>query len=107
MLSAKISASSNGDNTLVAAVTGKKIRIVSFCLSFSGAVNAKFQSGAGGTDLTGLLYGAAGVVVSPAPLPVQPGGQQGLFETATSALLNLNLSAGIAVGGWVDYELVP
>ena len=56
---AKIAASSNGNNTLVTAVTGTKIRVLAYNLSAAGAVNAKFQSAAGGTDLTGLKYFAA------------------------------------------------
>ena len=92
-----LSASSSGDNTIVAAVTDKKIRVLSLTLSASAAVNVKFQSGAGGTDLTGLYYLAAngGVVL--------PHNQHGWFETAASALLNLNLSAANAVGGCLTY----
>jgi hypothetical protein len=60
-------------------------------------VNAKFQSGAGGTDLTGLYYLAAngGMVL--------PYNKLGWFETAVSALLNLNLSGAIPVGGCITY----
>lgn len=94
---ATISASSNGDNTLIAAVTGKKIRVLSYVLVSNGTVNAKFQSGASGTDLTGLLYEVANSGVSAGYNPV------GHFETAVSTLLNLNLSAGTAVGGHITY----
>lgn len=95
---AKIAAASNGDNTLVAAVTGKKIRVLSYSLSAAGAVNGKFQSGAGGTDLTGLKYFAA--ALPGATWPFNPGGW---FETASAALLNLNLSGAVAVGGELSY----
>ena len=94
---AAISASSNGNNTLVAAVTGKKIRVLSYALTSSGTVNAKFQSGASGTDLTGLLYEIANSGIAVAYCPV------GLFETAAGSLLNLNLTAGTAVGGHLTY----
>ncbi len=94
---AAISASGSGNNTIVAAVTGKKIRVLEFALSFSGTVNAKFQSAAGGTDLTGLFYGAANSQVPGSFNPL------GKFETASGALLNLNLSAAVAVGGYVVY----
>jgi len=95
---ATIAASSSGNNTLVAAVTSKKIRVLSAVLVGNGAVNPKFQSGASGTDLTGLFYIAAaggGVV-----LPFNPAGH---FETAVSTLLNLNLSGAVAVGGCLTY----
>ena len=95
---AKISASSNGDNTLVSAVTGKKIRVLCYMLIANDAVNAKFQSGASGTDITGLHYfGAKGDGAAPGFCPV------GMFEAAAGNLLNLNLSSGVAVGGWLVY----
>jgi hypothetical protein len=94
---AVIAAASSGNNTLVAAVSDKKLRVLALTLSASAAVNAKFQSAAGGTDLTGLYYLAAngGVVL--------PYNKLGWFETAASALLNLNLSAAVAVGGCLTY----
>ncbi len=105
MIRAPIQLSATG--TLVAAVSGRAIRVHTFALSFSGNVNAKFQSAVGPTDLTGLFYGAAGVVVTPATLPLLPGGPQGLFESIRGEALQLNLSAGVAVGGYLVYELVP
>lgn len=94
---APIAAASSGNNTVVAAVSGKKIRVLAVQLISSGTVNAKWQTAAGGTDLTGLAYlvANAGYV-----LPFNP---VGWFETAAGALLNLNLSAAIAVGGSVTY----
>lgn len=94
---AAISASSSGNNTLVAAVTSKKVRVVALALVGAGAVNAKFQSGAGGTDLTGLFYLTYGGGIV---LPFNP---VGYFETASNTLLNLNLSAATAVGGCLTY----
>jgi len=94
---ATISASSSGNNTIVSAVTGKKIVVLQLFLSASTAVNAKFQSGASGTDLMGLAYNpdTGGFV-----LPYSPAGW---FETAAGSLLNLNLSAANAVGGVLTY----
>lgn len=95
---AKIAASSSGDNTLVAAVSSKKIRVLAYNLMGNGAVNAKFQSGAAGTDLTGLKYiAAAGGGIC---APYNPAGW---FETAATTLLNLNLSGAVAVGGELTY----
>ena len=81
---------------IVAAVTGKKIRVIAGKLSFSGTVNAKWQSSTT-SDLTGLTYGVANTLD---PYQFNPGGH---FETVAGELLNLNLSAGVAVGGYVDY----
>lgn len=101
MATVAIVAASSGDNTLVAAVTGKKIRVHGYELSASGAVNAKFRSGS--TDITGLLYLAA--AGSPSDAQDRYGDTDGLFETVAGAALVLNLSAAVAVGGWVDYSL--
>lgn len=95
---AKISASSSGNNTVVAAVTSKKIRVLGWNLVGNGAVNAKWQDGASGTDLTGLYYvAAAGGGIS---VPFNP---VGWFETSSNTLLNLNLSGAVAVGGSLCY----
>lgn len=95
---AKIAASSSGDNTIVAAVTSKKIRVLAYHITGNAAVNAKWQSGAAGTDLTGLEYIAAQGGGLSAPFsPV------GWFESASGVLLNLNLSGAVAVGGCVVY----
>lgn len=95
---AKIAASSSGNNTLIAAVASKKIRVLAYNLMGNGAVNAKFQDGAGGTDLTGLKYIAAAGGGICAPFnPI------GWFETTANTLLNLNLSGAVAVGGEIVY----
>lgn len=94
---ATIAASSSGNNTLVAAVTSKKIRVLAYNFIANGTVNAKFQSGAGGTDLTGLKYCVANGGICAPYNPV------GWFETASNTLLNLNLSGAVAVGGELVY----
>jgi hypothetical protein len=95
---ATISASGLGDNTIVAAVSGKKLRVYQFCIVAAGAVTAKFQSGAAGTDITGPLALAANGILSSGWNPT------GHFDTAESVLLNLNLGGAVAVGGWITYS---
>lgn len=92
-----IDAAGSGDNTLLAAVTSKKIRVLSAFLVAAGTVNVRFESGAGGTALTGQmnLVANTGFV-----LPYNPGGW---FETASNTLLNLELSAAISVDGSFSY----
>lgn len=94
---AVIAASSSGNNTLVAAVTSKKIRVLAALLISNGSVNVKFQSGASGTDLTGLAYLVANTGFT---LPFNP---VGWFETGSNTLLNLNLSGAVAIGGMLVY----
>lgn len=94
---AAISASSSGNNTLIAAVSGKKIRVLRWHLSANGVVNAKFTDGAGGSDLTGphylTQYGGFGAAFCPV----------GHFETTANTSLVLNLSGAVAVGGNITY----
>jgi hypothetical protein len=92
---AAISAPNSGNNEVVAAVSGKKIRVLGYVLVASGAVNAKFRST--NTDKTGLLYLAQNGGVSAPFSPV------GHFETAAGEALNLNLSGSVAVGGHLVY----
>ncbi len=93
----KIDTASAGNNTIVAAVTNRIIRVYSVVVIAGGAVNVKFQSGAGGTDLSGLLTLGASTGFAPGWCPV------GHFETDASTLLNLNLSGAVQVGGWLVY----
>jgi hypothetical protein len=96
-----VAASTLGDNTLVAAVAGRQIRVLGFALVATGGANTvRFESGAGGTALTGQMdLGADGQLV--------PGfSPTGWFQTAAGALLNLELSAATAVAGWLVYVLV-
>jgi hypothetical protein len=94
---AVIDVASSGDNTLVAAVVGKKIRVLSLFLVAAGAVNVRLESGAGGTALTGQMNLAAngGFVLPPNVL--------GWCETASNTLLNLELSGAVSVDGALTY----
>lgn len=97
---ASIAASSLGNNTIVAAVSSKKVRVHGVAAMANGSVNGKWQSGASGTDLTGLFYMVANTGFV---LPFNP---VGWFETGSATLLNLNLSAAVAVGGCLVYTEV-
>lgn len=98
-----VSASSSGDNTVVAAVTGKKIRVLALDISAAGAVDAKLRSDVGGSavDMTGLHYFAA----AGAGWQMNTLGY-GWCETARGKALNLNLSGAVAVGGVLVYAEV-
>lgn len=95
---AVIDAATSGDNTIVAAVTGKKIRVLSYFLILTGTtISLRWESGAGGTALTGqmTLAQAGGMVLPHNPL--------GWFETASGELLNLELSGAQSVDGGLTY----
>lgn len=94
---AAIAASASGDNTIVAAVTGKKIRVLSYDYTAAAAVNVKWKSGAS-NDKSGLTYlPAAGWGKAKQFNPV------GHVETNVGEALVLNLSAAQAVGGELTY----
>lgn len=94
---AALALSSSGNTTAIAAVTSKKLRVLALSMIAAGTVNIKFQTGTGGTDLTGLYYLVAN---TGAVLPFNPAGW---FETGSGVLLNASLSAAIAIGGSITY----
>lgn len=98
--SVKVSCAGSGNNTIVAAVTGKTIRVTSYTLVADTAVAVKFQDGAGGTDLTGAMKigtttDSGGVASAYHP--------HGHFATSSATLLNLNLSGAVQVSGHITY----
>ena len=98
---AAVAAATLGDNTLVAAVAGKRIRVHSLVLLASGGANTvRLESAAGGTALTGQMD-----IIDNGQL-VLPHNPAGWCETAAGELLNLELSAATAVAGLLTYSEV-
>lgn len=100
---AAIAAATSGDNTIVSAVTGKKIRVKRLVGIAAAAVSLYFTSGAAGTVIFGgstnkIALAANGGFV----LPDSPG----WMETAAGSALIMNLSAAVAVAGGVVYQEV-
>lgn len=95
---ASISASNSGDNTIVSAVTNKKIKVLSVALIASGTVSVKWRSNT--TDISGAM---PLVVNSGFVLPASAPGMGHYLETATGEALNINLSTGTAVTGHLSY----
>lgn len=92
---AVISAAASGDNTVVAAVPNKSIRVIDYSAISAGTVTTKWRSGS--TDISG-------------PMPLVANSQArtdntatGVLETVPGQALVLNLSAAIAVGGHLTY----
>ena len=95
---AAIDAAGSGDNTIVAAVAGKKIRVLAVNFLVAAAVTVRFEDGAGGTALTGQYqFGAQGEGIV---LPFNP---VGWFETTANTLLNMELSGAVSVDGSFVY----
>ena len=96
---AAISGVTSGNNTLIAAVTGKKIRVLGLSIVAAGAVDFRLESGASGTALSGVMSLNDGVMVT---WPIAPPGAHWV-ETAAGALLNMELGAGVQVSGVIVY----
>lgn len=95
--SATVSVSSSGDNALVTGTTGQTIKLHSAVLVNDGAEQVKVKFRDGTTDKT-------------AAMPLRPGGSLTLdlrgepwFVTTSTNPLNLNLSAAVAVAGFIEY----
>jgi len=93
---AKIDHATIGNNVIVSAVSGKKIKVYAIILVATGTVNVKWCSAT--TDLTGdkNFQAREGYVATVNPPAL-------LLQTAVSEALNLNLSAAVAVDGWIAY----
>jgi hypothetical protein len=74
--------------------------VLSLYLVAAGTTTVRFESGAGGTALSGAmsLVANTGLV-----LPFSPAGH---FETAANTLLNMELNAAVQVSGSLTYIVV-
>ena len=97
---AAINCSTAGNNTIVAAVSGKQIKVLSL-LIFPGGGDAtlRFESGAGGTALTGQMKVDVNNVLFLPPTNVG----MHYFETAPGELLNLENAEGRDCDGFILY----
>lgn len=97
---AVVAATTDGDNAVVAAVTGKKIRVISYCLNTKGTDTQAFQFQ--DTTDTPVVHGkfevATGTVVSFAGASWAPA-----FETAAGKGLEINVASGQDVTGHLTY----
>ena len=91
---AKINTSSSGA-TLVAAVTGKRIRVLNYAIVADAAVEVNFESDT--TDISGPMSLPANGGVSANGWPA------GVFETAAGAALKITLSGAVEVNGHLAY----
>lgn len=99
---------SGADNTIVSAVSGLKIAVCQLALFADSEVSVRFESGTGGTALTGVmpLFAKQGDALDPGAatgsiiLPFSP---VAWFETAIGALLNLEITGSGDVFGVLGY----
>lgn len=93
---AVVNANTAADATIVPAVAGRQIVVLSYCLVLGGIVAVTWKSGA--TPLSGPMGAGAACVINADGAPEQP-----QFETAIGAALILGLSAAIQVSGHIAY----
>ncbi len=98
-----VNIASSGDNTVAAAVASRKLRVIGGLLMAGGTVGVRFESGASGTALTGImpLIANVGFIIPTVPPEI------GHFETAVNTLLNIELSGAIDLDGWLLVVEVP
>lgn len=96
---ARIDATADGDNTVVAAVAGQRIRVVGFAFTASAAGVIGFKSGAATTLATFDLAAKGGV--SYAGGPGAPA-----FQTAAGQALVVNNPAAVDSVGFVAYVTI-
>ena len=95
--SAVVNCGTSGDNTIVPAVENKRIVVTSYTLVAASAVSVRWESGAAGTALTGIMPLATPFILT------APHNEAGHFATAVGALLNLELSGTVDVDGHITY----
>lgn len=92
-----IEASASGDNTVVAAVVGKRIKVLNYTFVAAGAVTVRWKSGASISRSGAMTFSTAGGGASPGY------DKNGHFTTAVGQALVMNLSASVGVGGHLTY----
>jgi hypothetical protein len=95
---ASISLAATG--TLVPAVTGKKIRVISYVIVAASAVSVNFENGT--TNISGVMDLAANSGIDYVGSRDAPA-----FETSSAALLGLTLSGAVQVSGHLTYVEIP
>lgn len=95
---ASVAASSSGDNSIVGATASQTTRVFAAMLTNNGSAEVSIKWRSATTDLSGLIR------LFPGGSLFLPYCGEPYFVTATNEALNLNLSAAVAIGGWMDYE---
>jgi len=96
---AQISAASIGDNTVVAAIPGKRIKVIGYALVSTSANTIRWKSGAAANLSGAMALAANGGLSSPSDKNTVE------FETAVGEALVLNLTGATNVGGHVVYKV--
>lgn len=97
---AKFTGNVAGDNTVLAAVPGKRLRVISLSMTVTTAGTVKFESGTADGFITEAMHLEAGI-----PWTLPPN-YDGWFQTVAGELLNMILSGTLAASGVLTYQEV-
>jgi hypothetical protein len=95
---AYLDATGSGNTEIVAAVTGYKIRLLSAVVVALTAVTVHFESATTQISADNAVGATGGWTM--------PESENGWCETVAGQALNVNLSAAVATGVTITYELV-
>lgn len=106
VLTAPFSLSISNNQSVVAAVTGKKIKVLGYLVQSNSATNGAyvFKSGSGGTILTGQVF--APKITDPWP-GLFPISEVGYFETAVGVGLFADCGSATVVGHVIYIAYTP
>lgn len=91
---------SSGDNTAIAAVSGKAIKVWKIMFTVAGAVNVTFYNGLSGTALSGAFIMANN---GSSFLLYYDGSPH--WVTSPNTAFNINLSGAVALTGQIWYSI--
>lgn len=95
---AVVNVSSSGANTVVAAVTGKRIKVFSYVLVATTAVTVEWRTATTSAGLMAPMPLGANGGISAIGTPEVP-----LFQTVAGELLGLQLGGAVQVSGHIGY----
>jgi hypothetical protein len=99
ILFAPIDVAGSGDNTLVSAVPGKRIKVLHYTLTTDAAVALRFKSGPNSNLSGAASLGLNGSISTGIGSP----GSAWILETAAGEALVLNLGLAVGVRGHLTY----
>lgn len=103
VLTTALSATSDGANTVVAAVAGKKIRVLGYVLNVNAAGTVQWRTGASADRSGAMEFTDGGGLTAPV---CDPTGEVFWFETVAGEALTITCAAGVDALGHVTYQLV-
>lgn len=101
MKTAKIDATSAGDNVILAGVVGKRIRVLAYILAISNNSYIRWKSGT--TPISGEMHMSGGSNMAIHMGDQWPGGGLPVLVTEPGEALVLNVGGAVTVGGHMTY----